>query len=101
MEKTFKTFHELLNFDFTELEPQKSNYLRLIPSDGILPTINKEFHPKRWRGITQNETIPQIIFEITPNWLSITVHETKEAKREHFELLKKDAKSLIREIFEF
>ena len=100
MEKTFKTLPELLDFDFTTLEPQKSNYLRLIPSDGILPSINKEFHPKKWHGIARDESVPQITFEITPLWLSVTIREPKEAKKEHFEIRKRDVKSLIREMFE-
>lgn len=101
MEKTFQSFEELLEFDFSKLEPSKSNYLRLIPTDGILPTVKKEFHPKRWHGITRDKSNQEILFEITPLWLTVTICEQREAKREHFEIRKRDVKSLIREIFEF
>ena len=97
MEKTFKTFHELLEFDFCNLEPQKSNYLKIIPDDGILPAVNT----KKWRIINHpNRLKPQIVFEITPLWITITIHETKVSKREDFRLREKIPKDLIQEIFE-
>ena len=101
MEKIFNSFYELLNFDFTELEPQRSNYLRLIPSDGNLPKVKKEFHYKKWRVVSRRKNYPsRITFETTPRWLTITIHEVSGSKRNDFNLLKKDPKILIQEIFE-
>ena len=101
MQKTFQSLEDLLEFDFSNLEPQKSNYLRLIPNDGVLPTVNKKFHPKRWIATThQEESASQITFEITPLWVTITIHESKESRKEDFEALGKDAKSIITEVFE-
>ena len=98
MEKIFNSFKELLSFDFTKLEPQKSNYLRLIPSDGNLPKVKKEFQPKKWRVITR-EPKTEIIFEITPRWLTITIHGLKDSTRENFEI-NKNPKELIERMFE-
>lgn len=101
MKRTFQSFEELLDFDFSLLEPQKSNYLILIPPDGALPIVNKKFHPKRWMAVThQEESIPKITFEITPLWVTITINESKESRKEDFETLRKNAKSIITEVFE-
>lgn len=102
MNKIFKSLEELLNFDFSGLRPQKSNYLKLIPDDGVLPKVNKKFHPERWFGVTyQKEVETEIIFEITPMWVTITIKKGKESRKENFRITPgKDAKSIIKEIFE-
>ena len=113
MERTFKTLKEILDFDFSSLEP-KSNYISFTPSNGKLPRVRNEFQFKKWRVITRlREATPKIIIEITPKWLTITIHEgnDKETRRGNFERKRKNPKSIspeiispkiiIEEIFEF
>ena len=94
------TYQELLNFNFEELEP-RTNYLRLI---GILPKIRKELHPERWR-IVEKHNLPHqgIILEITPRWLTVTIHLTARSsvRQTEFNILKKDPKEVILGIFEY
>ena len=104
MNKVFQSFDELLDFDFSELE-HRSNYLNLIPSDGILPKINEEFHPTKWQVRSHpKELEPQIVFEITPKWLIVTFHGLNNTVQNAFKLrfksFENDAKSIIKKIFE-
>lgn len=102
MEKTFKSFKELLDFNFSELEPQKSNYLRLIPSDEILPKVREEFEPKKWKIVERHrDSDPGIVFEITPRWMTITIHrKTGFTRRKDFPIFGKNPKDVILDIFE-
>lgn len=101
MEKLFKNFDELLEFDFSKLEPQKSNYLWINLSNGLPKIKKKEDWSVRRRS---EDLIPKIVFEITPRWLTITIHrgEGKTTIEGNFELKKgMDPKKLIQEILEF
>lgn len=107
MEKVFQTFKDLVNFDFNELEPSKSNYLKLIPADEKLPTVRKEFERRMRFSEKNDKTHPQITLEICPTWLIVIVYEHAYAKRKEFELPYKNGyydseylRNLIQKIFE-
>jgi hypothetical protein len=105
MEKYFKSYKDLLNFDFSKLEPEKSNYLTLIPVNGILPRLKLGSSLKNWKWVNveyDQARTPEIFFEITPKWLTTTIIKpTGECRRRvDFELNQKDPKSIIQELFE-
>ena len=96
MEKLFRNFNELLEFDFTELEPQKSNYLGVPLSNGLPKRKIKE----GWRTKGKShDLVPKVIFEISPRWVTITIRggEGKSIKEKDIECLKKNPKVIIQE----
>ena len=99
MKQTFNSIKEVLAFDFTKLEPNKSNYLIVVPKNGKLRKVNDKYKPERWRIISNRTKVPQIEFEINPRWLTITMSSEKETRREDFPIFRKDVVSLIRDIF--
>lgn len=99
MEHNFNSIKEVLAFDFTKLEPNKSNYLRVIPKNGKLRNVNNKYEPKKWRMISKRATKPEIEFEITPRWLTITISGESETRREDFYIFRKDVASVIKDIF--
>jgi len=86
MEQVFQSFQELLNFDFSELQPQKTNYLKLIPADGILPKIRKSFEKDMRFEEKNDKTQPQITLEICPRWVAVIIYEHAYAKKNEFPL---------------
>jgi len=102
MQKTFSSYNELLDFDFSELEPQTSNYLRIIPINGIFPKVKKEFELKKWKIVERhNASSPEILFEITPRWITITIHRMGGlVRRRDFPCLRKDPRAIIQAVFE-
>jgi hypothetical protein len=97
--ETFKSIKELLNYDFSQLEPQKSNWFIIRPKNGTFPQL-KSNQLCKWRLISKGNPTdtPQILFEITPKWLTITITKPSGMIREDFEL-KQDPKTLIQELF--
>ena len=107
MERVFNSFNELLDFNFSELEPSKTNYLRLIPADGELPIVRKEFERDMRLSEENDKSLPQITLEICPTWLTVIIYEHAYAKRKEFELPYRNGyydseylKDLIQKIFE-
>ena len=103
MEKIFKSIEELLDFDFSQLTPQSSNYLLIIPPNGeTLPKVRKEHEPNRWKIVERHgDSDPGIVFEITPRWMTITIHrKTGFTRRKDFPILGKNPKDVILDIFE-
>ena len=96
MEKIFKSIEELLDFDFSQLTPQSSNYLLIIPPNGeTLPKVRKEHEPNRWKIVERHrDSAPGIVFEIT-------IHrKTGFTRRKDFPILGKNPKDVILDIFE-
>ena len=102
MKKVFSSFSELLDFDFSQLEPCCSNYLILEPNDGILPTVKKGYYFGKWRVISRSDSDshPTMTIEITPRWVTITIYDGKSKRKEDFECVRQTPKALIQEIFE-
>jgi len=107
MEKIFNSFQELLDFNFNELQPGKSNYLKLIPADATLPKVKKEFEKEMRFAEKNDKAKPQITLEISPTWLTVIIYKDSYAKKNEFELPYKRGyydseylKDLLQKIFE-
>lgn len=101
MEKVFETLREVMDFDFSKLTPGKSNYLTI----NSLPAFKESQNFDKWRVVAkpQNNAHPKILLEITPKWLTITVHQGGDlsSRRINIPCHKKDPKSILKGIFEF
>ena len=104
MEQVFSNLQELMDFDLSVLKASKSNYISVRFVNGR-PKVKKSQHFEKWRVVSKPSDTerPRVIMEITPRWLTITVFEGKNFKTRQasFEILKKDAKSVVREVFDF
>ena len=100
MEKVFQTLREVMDFDFSELTPSKSNYLTI----NSLPVFKESQNFEKWRVVAkpQDNDQPRILLEITPKWLTITVHQggNLSSRRINIPSHKKDPKSILKGIFE-
>ena len=101
MEKVFETLREIMDFDFSKLTPCKSNYLTI----NSLPPFKERQNFDKWRVVAkpQNNIQPKILLEITPKWLTITIHQGGDlsSRRINIPCYKKDPKSILKGIFEF
>jgi hypothetical protein len=101
MEKVFETLREVMDFDFSKLDPCKSNYITI----NSLPAFKESQNLEKWRVVAkpQDNTHPRILLEITPKWLTVTVHqgENLSSRRINIPCYKKDPKSILKGIFEF
>ena len=101
MEKVFETLREVMDFDFSKLTPGKSNYLTI----NSLTAFKESQNFDKWRVVAkpQNNAHPKILLEITPKWLTITVHQGGDlsSRRINIPCHKKDPKSILKGIFEF
>ncbi len=100
MEKVFKNLRELMEADL-EFEASKSNYITVVTE----PKVRKGQNFDKWRVVARPKdlTQPMIMMEITPRWLTITVHqgETQMSRRIDINRFKKDPKTITKGIFEF
>jgi hypothetical protein len=104
MEQVFSNLQELMDFDLSALKATKSNYISVRFINGR-PKVKKSQRFSRWRVVAKpsDTDIPRVIMELTPRWLTVTVYEGKtfKTRQASFEILKKDPKIVIQEIFEF
>jgi hypothetical protein len=104
MEKVFSNLRELMEFDFSELTAGRSNYITVLAGNG-LPRVRKGQNFSKWRVVERPKDLsePKVEMEITPRWLTVTVHQGKNlnSRRIDVDRFKKDPKVIIQEIFEF
>lgn len=104
MEKVFENLKELMDFDFSTLTASKSNYITILANNG-LPKVRRSQNFSKWRVITKRkgDIEPRILMELTPKWITITVHQGKALKSRIIDIpcFRKDPKIIIQEIFEF
>ena len=103
MEKIFENLKELMNFNFSELPAGRSNYITILTKDG-LPKLREIQNFEKWRIVSKpaEKIETKILMELTPRWLTITIHEEgKESKKINIECFRQDPKEIIQKIFEF
>lgn len=104
MEQVFSNLQELMDFDFSELKASKSNYLSVRFVNGR-PRVKKSQRFDKWRVVSKptDTDMPRVIMEITPRWLTITVYQGKtfKTRQASFEIIRKDPKTVIQEVFDF
>jgi len=103
MEKIFENFKELMSFDFSELTASKSNYITILGTNG-LPKVRKNQNFNKWRVVERPKNLskPKISMELTPRWLTITIHPEKNQKSRQIDIdcFKRDPKAILQGIFE-
>ena len=102
MKKIFENMKELMNFNLSELPPGRSNYISILAKNG-LPHIRESQKFGKWRIVSKPEDVlePQILMELTPRWLTISIYkEGEKSKRIDIECFRKNSKVIIQEVFE-
>jgi hypothetical protein len=104
MERVFKNLEELMDFDFSGLTANKSNYLTILANNGCLPSVRKSQNFSKWRVVERPKDLsnPKVLMEITPRWLTVTVHQGNGLSSRRIDVyrFKRDVKEIIQEIFE-
>ena len=86
MEKIVKTTDDLLSFDFSQLKPQKTNYVRFIPDNENLPKVREDFEREMRVSEKNHKKEPEITFEISPRWFTTIIYDGARVRRNEFQI---------------